>query len=220
MTLAKAPYQMEVTELLAAMDAAETGLSTSEAERRLTEQGPNELEAKVRVPIWLVFLSQFKELLIFILIIGGIISYFIGNYRDGSIIFIIVLVNAIIGFLHERKAGKIIDKLKTLIKSPTKVMRDGKLTEISPEKLVPGDIVQVEAGRQASGRSAADRGQRVENQRLHSDRRIRPPGKESGRPGRGGDAGRPGQHGLRRDDGGRRQRDRSRDRHRDEDGDR
>lgn len=146
MPLAKAPYQMEVAELLAAMDAAETGLSTSEAERRLTEQGPNELEAKVRVPIWLVFLSQFKELLIFILIIGGIISYFIGNYRDGSIIFIIVLVNAIIGFLHERKAGKIIDKLKTLIKSPTKVMRDGKLTEISPEKLVPGDIVQVEAG--------------------------------------------------------------------------
>lgn len=143
---AKQPYQMEAQEAIEAMNTGEKGLSSAEAAKRLQKYGKNQLQAKIRIPLWLVFLSQFKELLIFILILGGLISFFIGNYRDGSIIFIIVLVNAIIGFLHERKAGKIIDKLKTLIKSPAKVMRDGKLTEISQENLVPGDIVQIEAG--------------------------------------------------------------------------
>ncbi|MBU1451358.1 MAG: HAD-IC family P-type ATPase [Proteobacteria bacterium] len=143
---AKTPYQMEAQEAIEAMNSGEKGLSSAEAAKRLQKYGNNQLQAKIRVPLWLVFLSQFKELLIFILILGGLISFFIGNYRDGSIIFIIVLVNAVIGFLHERKAGKIIDKLKTLIKSPAKVMRDGKLMEISQENLVPGDIVQIEAG--------------------------------------------------------------------------
>jgi Ca2+-transporting ATPase len=146
MPLEKSPYQMDAQEALAALGSSEKGLTALEAEKRLKKYGKNQLQAKIRVPLWLVFLAQFKELLIFILILGGLISFFIGNYRDGAIIFIIVLVNAIIGFLHERKAGKIIDKLKTLIKSPAKVVRDGKLTEISQENLVPGDIVQIEAG--------------------------------------------------------------------------
>jgi len=77
---------------------------------------------------------------------GGLVSYFIGNYRDGSIIFIIVFVNAIIGFVHEQKAGRIIDKLKGLIRSQAKVMRNGELIEISQENLVPGDILHIEAG--------------------------------------------------------------------------
>lgn len=146
MPLEKSPYQMDVQEALAAFNTSEKGLTADEAERRLQQYGKNQLQARIRVPLWLVFLAQFKELLIFILILGGLISFFIGNFRDGSIIFIIVLVNAVIGFLHERKAGKIIDKLKTLIKSPAKVVRDGKLMEVSQENLVPGDIVQIEAG--------------------------------------------------------------------------
>jgi len=84
------------------------------------------------MPLWLVFLSQFKELLVLILIIGGLIAYFIGDYRDGTIIFLIVIVNAVVGFIQEYRAGKIVDKLKVLIKSPA--------------NLVPGDIVKVEEG--------------------------------------------------------------------------
>ena len=110
-------YQMDPNEVLKNLNTTEKGLSRAEAGKRLKKYGKNELKAKIRVPLWLVFLSQFKELLILILIFGGLISYFIGNYRDGSIIFIIVFVNAVIGFLHERKAGKIIDKLKSLIRS-------------------------------------------------------------------------------------------------------
>jgi Ca2+-transporting ATPase len=139
-------YQMRAQEVLDALGTTENGLSRAEAKKRLQKYGKNELRAKIRVPLWLLFLSQFKELLILILILGGFISYFIGNYRDGSIIFIIVFVNAIIGFLHEHKAGKIVDKLKSLIKSPAKAIRDGELMEILQENLVPGDIVHIEAG--------------------------------------------------------------------------
>jgi Ca2+-transporting ATPase len=139
-------YQMRAQEVLDALGTTENGLSRAEAKKRLQKYGKNELRAKIRVPLWLLFLSQFKELLILILILGGFISYFIGNYRDGSIIFIIVFVNAIIGFLHEHKAGKIVDKLKSLIKSPAKAIRDEELMEIPQENLVPGDIVHIEAG--------------------------------------------------------------------------
>ncbi len=139
-------YKMDAKEVVEDLNTNEKGLSPREAEKRLQKHGKNELKTKIRVPLWLVFLSQFRELLILILILGGFISYFIGNYRDGSIIFIIVFVNAVIGFIHEHKAGKIVDKLKSLIKSPAKVIRGGELAELSQENLVPGDIVRIEAG--------------------------------------------------------------------------
>ncbi len=139
-------YQMKAQEVLDTLSTSEKGLPRAEAKKRLQKYGKNELRAKIRVPLWLVFLSQFRELLILILTLGGFISYFIGNYRDGSIIFIIVFVNAIIGFLHEHKAGKIVDKLKSLIRSPAKAIRGGELVEISQENVVPGDIVHIEAG--------------------------------------------------------------------------
>jgi len=139
-------YQLDGQQAFESLGSSEKGLSGAEAARRLEKYGRNELRAKIRTPLWLIFLSQFKELLIFILILGGFISYFIGNFRDGSIIFIIVIVNAVIGFLHERKAGKIIEKLSGLIESPAKVLRDGGLSEISQGNLVPGDIVHLEAG--------------------------------------------------------------------------
>ncbi|MBN2808523.1 MAG: HAD-IC family P-type ATPase, partial [Deltaproteobacteria bacterium] len=139
-------YQLEIDEVLTALGTTATGLSRSEAESRLKEFGPNELQEKRQVPLWLLFLAQFKELLIIILLIGGVISYLIGNYRDGSIIFIIVIVNAVIGFHHENKAGRIVARLKNLIRSPAKVMRDNQLVEIHQENLVVGDIIRLETG--------------------------------------------------------------------------
>lgn len=139
-------YRMTVQETLDSWETSEKGLSKSEAEKRLKKYGENTLKAEIKMPLWLVFLSQFKELLVLILIIGGLIAYIIGDYRDGTIIFIIVIVNAVVGFIQEYRAGKIVDKLKGLIKSPAKVFRDGDLIEISQITLVPGDIVKVEEG--------------------------------------------------------------------------
>jgi len=146
MTDGKECYRMTVQETLDYWKTSEKGLSKSEAEQRLKKYGENTLKAEIKMPLWLVFLSQFKELLVIILIIGGLIAYFIGDYRDGTIIFIIVIVNAIVGFIQEYRAGKIVDKLKGLIKSPAKVIRDGDLIEISQIYLVPGDIVKLEEG--------------------------------------------------------------------------
>ncbi len=137
---------MTVQETLDSWETSEKGLSKSEAEKRLKKYGENTLKAEIKMPLWLVFLSQFKELLVLILIIGGLIAYFIGDYRDGTIIFLIVIVNAVVGFIQEYRAGKIVDKLKGLIKSPAKVIRDGDLIEISQINLVPGDIVKVDEG--------------------------------------------------------------------------
>lgn len=139
-------YQRNKEEVFSSLNTDEEGLSSGEAQKRLKKYGKNELKANIEMPLWLLFLSQFKELLTIILIVGGFTSYFIGNFRDGTIIFIIVLVNAVIGFFHEYRAGEIVDKLKNLISSPAKVSRDGELVEISQDKLVPGDLVKIEEG--------------------------------------------------------------------------
>ena len=139
-------YQMDIKETLESLDTTEKGLSKKEVEKRLKKYGENTLKAEIKMPLWLVFLAQFKELLVLILIIGAIIAYLIGDFRDGTIILIIVIVNAVIGFIQEYRAGKIVDKLKGLMSSPAKVIRNGELIEISQINLVPGDIIKVEEG--------------------------------------------------------------------------
>ncbi len=139
-------YQKEIKDTLKSLATTEKGLTQNEAEKRLKKYGENTLKTEIKMPLWLIFLSQFKELLVLILIIGGSIAFLIEDYRDGTIIFIIVIVNAIIGFIQEYRAGKIVDKLKGLIKSPAKVIRNGELKEISQINLVPGDIIKLEEG--------------------------------------------------------------------------
>lgn len=139
-------YQMSPEQVMESLESNEQGLSNDDAAIRLKKHGKNELKVKKEKPVWLIFLSQFKELLIIILIIGGVISFLIGDPRDGTIIFIIVLVNAVIGFVHEYKAGKIIDELRDLIVSPAKVVRNGDTIKISQKELVPGDIILIDEG--------------------------------------------------------------------------
>jgi len=139
-------YRMTVKETLNALETNEKGLSAEESGRRLKEYGKNELKTKGATPKWLIFLSQLRETLVVILIIACIISFSIGNVRDGSIMFVIVIVNAVIGFLQQYKAEKILERLKALIESPAKKLLEGKLTEVPQEELIPGDIIQIEAG--------------------------------------------------------------------------
>lgn len=139
-------YRMTAKEALEVLDVDEKGLSRAEADKRRDENGSNEITSDVTTPKWLLFLSQLKDLLVLVLIFAGFISFAIGSVRDGSVMFMIVLINAIIGFVQEYKAGKILEKLRDLIKSPARVRTDGELAEISQSKLVPGDIVQIEAG--------------------------------------------------------------------------
>ncbi|MBD3279055.1 MAG: HAD-IC family P-type ATPase [Candidatus Aegiribacteria sp.] len=139
-------YRMPTSRVLKELGSGEKGLSREEADRIRARTGPNEIVADVSVPKWMLFLKQFRDLLVIILIIAGGISIAIGSYRDGGVMFAIVIINAIIGFVQEYKAGKILERLREMIKSPAKVMVNGELTEMSQRLLVPGDIVEVEAG--------------------------------------------------------------------------
>lgn len=139
-------YRMTVDEVFEELDTSEEGLSREEGNRRLEKYGKNELKAKLKTPKWLMLLSQFKELLVLVLIVAGIISLFLGSYRNAIAMFIIVVVNAVIGFAQQYKAEQIVDKLRSLIKSPARVKQDGEMKEISQDELVPGDFVVLDEG--------------------------------------------------------------------------
>jgi len=142
---------MTVAETLKHLNTTERGLSQEESRKRLEKYGKNELTLKTRMPPWLMFLTQFREVLVIVLIIAGIISFAIGSYRDGVVMFVIVFINAIIGFVQQYKAEKILEQLKNLIRSPAKVMVDGNLTEKRQEELVPGDVVVLDEGDKVPG---------------------------------------------------------------------
>lgn len=139
-------YRLTGRETLEILGSSEKGLTRKAAGKIRSEVGSNEIVSDITVPKWMIFLKQFRDLLVLVLIAAGIVSMVIGSYRDGAIMFVIVIINAIIGFVQEYKAGKILERLKELIQSPAKVMVDGKLTEMSQGQLVPGDIVEIEAG--------------------------------------------------------------------------
>jgi Ca2+-transporting ATPase len=139
-------YRLTAREALKELDTSEKGLPREEADRRRKRYGANEIATDIMVPKWLLFLSQFRDLLVLVLIAAGIISFAIGSYRNGTVMFVIVIVNAVIGFVQEYKAGKVLERLRELIRSPAKVLVDGELQELSQNLLVPGDVIHIEAG--------------------------------------------------------------------------
>ncbi|MEY3195343.1 MAG: hypothetical protein RIQ78_1440 [Bacteroidota bacterium] len=122
------------------------GLSTSQAGERLGVYGPNVLETKKMSPPWVVFLFQFKDVMILILLVAAIVSGLIGEMKDSMVIIIIVILNAIIGFVEEYRAGKALEALKKMSVPTAKVLRNGVQVQINTPDLVPGDIVILETG--------------------------------------------------------------------------
>jgi len=122
------------------------GLAPSEADNRLEKYGYNELEAKNKKPAWLMFLGQFKDLMIIILLIAAVVSGFIGDLKDTLLIALIVILNAIIGFLQEYRAEKAMEALKKMATTTAKVKRDNQIEYLNSTEIVPGDIVLLEAG--------------------------------------------------------------------------
>ncbi len=124
----------------------EKGLSCGEVEERLATHGPNAIpEPRVRNPI-LMFLGQFADVMIIVLIIAGIVSGLIGDLTDTITIFVIVALNAIIGFIQEFRAERAVAALKRLASPTAQVLREGEIQTIAAQELVPGDLVMLEAG--------------------------------------------------------------------------
>ena len=139
-------HTMTPQETLAALDARKTGLFAREVEERRRLHGKNVLEEqRGRSPL-LVFLLQFRSVLIFILFVAAIISFFIGDAESAAAITLIMLLNAVLGFSQEWKAEKAIESLKQMLGLKATVIRDGQVAEIDATDLVPGDIVLLELG--------------------------------------------------------------------------
>lgn len=124
----------------------ENGLSGEEAKRRLVQYGPNALpHAKKKHWFW-VLAGHFKDILMGILVVSALISFFVGDAQDGAIILLIVIANGLMGFFQERKADNAIEALKKLSVAHAKVVRDGVPLLINASEVVPGDLLVLETG--------------------------------------------------------------------------
>ena len=124
----------------------ERGLSSSEAEERLRRYGFNELMEAKGPSALQIFLSQFKNILIIILLAATGISFILGEVVDAALIIIIVILAAVLGFFQEYRAEKSLEALKRLLSPRARVLRDGEVREIEARLIVPGDILVLEAG--------------------------------------------------------------------------
>ena len=139
-------YQQTKEEILGQFQVTEQGLISSQAEKILAEKGENVLEEGKRKSTLQVFLEQFCDLLVVILIIAALISMVSGNVESTVVILAVIILNAILGTVQHAKAEKSLDSLKSLSSPNAKVLRDGQKLEIPSAKVVPGDILYLEAG--------------------------------------------------------------------------
>jgi Ca2+-transporting ATPase len=123
------------------------GLTLAEAEKRLQKYGLNELKEKKKKTPFMLFLDQFKDFMILVLIVAALISGWIGEPSDTIAIILIVVLNAVIGFVQEYRAEKAMAALKSMAAPFATVLRDGNPVNIPASQLVPGDIVLLEAGK-------------------------------------------------------------------------
>jgi Ca2+-transporting ATPase len=122
------------------------GLTSDEVGKRLAEYGPNELRKEEKASSFSLFLGQFKNLLILILLAATVLSLLVGEWVDALMIAAIVLLSAVLGFVQEYKAERALEALKKMLSPTITVLRDTKEEEIPSRDLVPGDIILLEAG--------------------------------------------------------------------------
>jgi P-type Ca2+ transporter type 2C len=125
---------------------AETGLSNSEVDNRSKEFGLNSYQVQKQKSIWMMILQQFKSPIVYLLLAGAAVSVYFQDYVEAIAIVVVILVNALIGFLMELQARNSMNALREMDVIHSKVIREGKTQEIPSEKLTPGDVVVLEAG--------------------------------------------------------------------------
>lgn len=139
-------YLQSKDEVLKEFRASPNGLSSGEAKERLAKYGENALVEGKKKTVFQVFLDQFKDLMVIILIIAALISAFTGDAESTIVIIAVLILNAVLGTVQHVKAEKSLESLKSLSSPSAKVLRDGQKVEIDSKKLVPGDILVLEAG--------------------------------------------------------------------------
>ena len=140
------PHTLSTTETLKALQSSEHGLLLSEADSRFRHFGPNTLPQASLPGIFKIFLRQFFDPLIYILLFAAIVSLLANEYSDAVFIFIVLLINSLIGAVQEYSAQRSAASLQQLVTRIARVERNGEAYEIDAEQIVPGDIVLLESG--------------------------------------------------------------------------
>ncbi len=139
-------HALATDEVLTRLGSTQRGLDAGEATARLARHGRNEIVAEKEPPWWRLLLSQFNNLLIYILFFAALISFFLGKIVEPIAILVIVLLAGITGFIQEFQASKALQALRRMATPAARVLRDGREAAIPAAELVPGDIVLLEAG--------------------------------------------------------------------------
>ncbi len=139
-------HSKPISEIFKEFKTSQKGLTNEQYQRIVAEKGLNEISERKRTSLIFKFLKQFNSPLIYILIVAAAISFFIKHFVDMFVILFVVLINAVIGFVQERKAEKVINLLKTMVISYAKVYRDGELIKVPSSQIVPGDVIFLEEG--------------------------------------------------------------------------
>jgi len=139
-------YSLSIDSVFAQLGTSKIGLTQDLAEVRLTDFGPNRLSPpKKRSPL-IHFLSQFHNLLIYVLLSAGVITAILNHWVDAGVIFGVVVINGLIGFIQEGKAEKALEAIRVMLSQSASVMRNEKKKQIPAENLVPGDLVLLQSG--------------------------------------------------------------------------
>ena len=139
-------YSKEINEVLADLKTDPKGLSREDAERRVAEFGYNELKERQRTTPFQIFLGQFKDIFVIMLLVATAISFIVGDPVEAATIAVIVILNSVVGFIQEYRSEKAMDAMKKLTAPKARVLRDGDETVIPAREIVPGEIVLLEAG--------------------------------------------------------------------------
>lgn len=139
-------YRHSAEETLQDVQSSTDGLTTSEAAKRLETEGYNELKGKAATPIWKLFIENFKDPMVIVLLIAAAVQIVLGHLIESLIIFLVILLNAVISVVQTKKAESSLDALRQMSAPEAKVIRDGQKKTIPARELVPGDIVLLDAG--------------------------------------------------------------------------
>jgi len=140
-------HQKKIEEVIEELGSSLQGISSADADKLLIEHGPNELAETKKRTLFMMFLDQFKDLMILVLIAAAIVSGVIGEAADTIAIIVIVVLNALIGFVQEYRAEKAMAMLRKMSAQSALVLRDGSPVSIPTAQLVPGDVVILETGK-------------------------------------------------------------------------
>ncbi len=145
-TLSKPFYSLSIEETINSLDSSEDGLNQEEIGRRINIFGENILPESSKITKLQIIVNQFRSPIILVLILAGIITLFLNDYKSSFFIFIAVSINTILGFYQENKAETSLNNLKDYVKNRVRVIRDGTEIEVGAEDLVPGDLIRLLPG--------------------------------------------------------------------------